>query len=207
MRRRVAALAAFCLLLSSLGGCTVTTSRRPAFDSPVAIEVQKSQKLHLDLRDHPTRAETGIPDSGNSVAYGRRAPGYLDVRLQLPEDKVLELPATDATIAALRLRGRDRAEPDYVLLVRIEPDAAAAEQVLRAEAERFSFEPDAVERAVERARERSLGLPMVLETQVGHITFSISVRTNVGDDTRVQLSYALSWDPEGTPGVAPTPSA
>lgn len=205
MRRTGPALAGICLLVTSLGGCDVTTSRRPAFDTPVAIEVQKTQKLHLDLRRHLSRADAGIPDEGNSVAYGRRAPGFLDVRVQLPEGKVLEMQATDATVAATGLDGGDRSEADYVLLIRIEPDAQAAEQVLRAEADRFGFSGESLESAVQQAYSQEIGSAFV-ETRLGHVNLTITVRTNESD-RRVQLSYALSWNPDEPVDAAPTPSS
>lgn len=184
--------AAIVLSLTALGGCTVRDT--PTTESSVAQQVREQQRLHLDLREPLGREEAGLDAGAESVAYDRRPPGLLDVRLQLPGDRVLDVDAISATIAATGLDGGPRTEPDYLLVVRVEPDAAAAESAVVADARTFGFPEAEVQQLLAELRTGRTGTVGVLTTQVGYLELSLELRLSEAD-RRVSLSYGLSWAP------------
>lgn len=169
--------------------------------SEKAQRFMETQQVHLNLRDPLSREDAGIPKKLNTLIIERTSSDHmLDVEFLLPEGKKLTVPAIGVVFSAAP-GAPDGAQPEKIVINRVEPNLAQAEQALLAAAEKFNFDPDLVRQFIRSAREAK-GQSAVYTTQsfparrVGYLLLEINARATPESD-QVQINYKFYWGDYG----------
>lgn len=156
---------------------------------------EKTNRVHLDLRDPLTRKDQIIATGRNSVIVERQSGDeMLDVEFLLPEGKVLDVPAYGVVFSAAP-GAPAGAPPETIVVNRVEPNLDQAAQALRRAADKFDFDTERIEQFVRTARPAARPASkysnMVFPSrQIGYLRLQIEVRENPDD---VQINYTLYW--------------
>lgn len=189
LRTLAAALAA----ATALGGCVMRT------DEPATRgeEFQRTQRVALDLREPPTRAEAGIEDGRGSLIVERRGAEPLDVELTLPNDAVLALPAIGVVFSA---PPDDPAGPvESVTVNRTAASLAEARDMVLGDARALGIDAADVERHFGAARPAATRV--FRGARIGYLLPEVEVRH---DASGVAVDYTLIWGNTLDP-AAPSP--
>lgn len=178
------------LLLTLLGGCTVTVDRT-ARTSELADRWRREQRVQLDLTTPLDRARAGFAERTSTLPLQARPGSRIDVELTLPGGELLEVPATSLVIDAA-LSG----QPSRVAIGRVESQEQGL-LALREEVERFGFDRELFERLVRDVTDGGADANgTVGEVLLEYLRVEIEGRQQQSDGT-VSLVYSLSWDAAG----------
>lgn len=164
---------------------------------------QRTNQVHLDLREPLTRQRAGIAEGRNSVIVEPGPDQILDVRFLLPEGKTLDVPAIGVVFSSPpgQITAPPEVQPEKIVVNRVEPNLAQTESALRRAAEKFGFDPEPMQRFIRAARQAQGpgGLPQVTRAfhaqQIGYLWLSMNARFE--SDDSIQINYKLYWGDYG----------
>lgn len=152
---------------------------------------QRTQRVALDLREPPTREETGVVAGRNSFIVERSGEAMLDVSLTLPDGTVLAVPAIGVVFSAAPGAGPD-APVERIVVNRVEESLDEAKAAVRAGAEALGIDPADVDSYFADVGSGERVKQVFGEARIGYLRAEIEIRHDP-DGTRTAVDYLLSW--------------
>ena len=169
---------------------------------------EKTQQVHLDLREPVTRDEAGVAP-GERAYIVERAGGdrFLDVELTVPGGQVLDVAAIGVVFAG---PGQPPGTGlDKIVVNGVAEDLPAAQDAVEVVVSVLGLDADEVRRFFERVRpgKDSRDQTVLIGAPRGYLRPVVEVFYR-GSEDRLTINITLSWDPvaEAVPGTQPTPA-
>jgi len=199
------------VVLSSLGGCNVSTHKREPASTKVQ-DVLDSGQGQFDLTRPPSREEAGMPAGRTNVTYQRGDHTPFHVRVALPEGKELAVDARLVTFDALAELDPATAPPTTLDIHHYAASLEAGRDHIMAAAGRFGLDTGLIQKWYDEAKSpRPVKAPPVVETpwlqsRLGYLRIDVRARywppADTAQSQQTVVHYLLTW----TAGPRPTPS-
>lgn len=196
-------VAAVLVIITALGGCTVTPRNPPPVSEKVA-QVLQAGDGQFDLTRPPSREEAGMPAGQGFVTYGGVGRPPLHVRIVLPEGRELDV---ESTLVGFDSYGSAHPEvaPPSAMDVFHDP-ASRKDGLVRllTDARAFGLDTTDIADWYEKAGgpapaiDETVRSPWIT-SRIGYLTFQVQASydraRSTGEQDRTVIHYLISWDP------------
>jgi hypothetical protein len=181
-----------------VAGCSASVGGPPEPTSSKVTQALASGHVEFDLTKPPSRAEAGMLDGSDSVSYeNKKKP--IQVQIRLPENKALNAPARLVTFDSISTTDSKTSPPTGMDLDSYPATLQAGRDQALADAKRFGFDADQINRwytdaTTAKATLRSLWLT----SKVGYLTVQLQLTytpqvKDIADSAQTNLHYLLTW--------------